>query len=677
LIEQALEILGATDSQLLFQAWFDPDLLDELAFDPRAYDFDHPVNKRPNYLFGQWDLDRLDNSGNCRRYVFQQVSLQAMLSRVLRRGKLPHEEVLFEAGAVLAGTMLMGSGVSGNRPDAHDSSATLNTLVRHIAVYRDEFYEQLLARISGPHAERLRAEAEKLKQPLGGARQHFNQHLARLRAQQLQHVHLGRLFARMGCPEAATRQVRVVPVASARMQCDIQCRLSAARLEIERGRLDRAAALLPEIEDLLHRAIECGALVDPWNILGFGGQYSLFPALENSIPDHRIDELIELLGEIFALYVRVKKEAAAAGDSELQELLSPGLDKLARWWDRFASVELSSVEGISGRETCQSADEVAAALLAWHEAGAAAGDVAFWSGHAEQFSSPKTYALVVEALLEHRDPVSAMALLVHWLSQAEQIPLIEEGYSFCELALRWMKELCRDDQQPTHSLPSAADENDLPNGQEGSVPHTCGGKVARDDRWPLARKFLDYLEANAEEYGDVPKLELGGETPEETADAEEDENELDDLFSAAYEDVTYRDSTDDGFAGEVLEGGQDATDLEFAQEAERIGVRLAFLATLAELWKSAAVTAMSAEADGPFSETSSMPHRREECDEVLAGWLERATVNRRRLSELLRAVHRYRIPPPRGTLETLIEYDRRCSWSKSSTPLWRPPMRAV
>ena len=25
-------------------------------FDPRAYDFDHPVNKRPNYLFGQWDM---------------------------------------------------------------------------------------------------------------------------------------------------------------------------------------------------------------------------------------------------------------------------------------------------------------------------------------------------------------------------------------------------------------------------------------------------------------------------------------------------------------------------------------------------------------------------------------------------------------------------------------------
>ena len=101
--------------------------MDELAVDPRAYDFDHPVNKRPNYLFGQWDLGKLDNSGRCRRFVVQQISLDAMLQRLAGRGELPYEEVLFEEAAVLAGTMLMGSGISGNRPDAHDSSVTLVT----------------------------------------------------------------------------------------------------------------------------------------------------------------------------------------------------------------------------------------------------------------------------------------------------------------------------------------------------------------------------------------------------------------------------------------------------------------------------------------------------------------------------------------------------------------------
>ena len=118
-----------------------------------------------------------------------------MLDRLNHRGRLPHKEVLFEEAAVLAGTMLMGSGVSGNRPDAHDSTVTLATLVQKIAVYRDAFYEQLLRQADGPHAERLRAEAAALRQPFGGARQHFNHYLAQRRAEQLQHVHLAQLFA--------------------------------------------------------------------------------------------------------------------------------------------------------------------------------------------------------------------------------------------------------------------------------------------------------------------------------------------------------------------------------------------------------------------------------------------------------------------------------------------------
>ncbi len=34
------------------------------------------------------------------------------------------------------------------------------------------------------------------------------------------------------------------------------------------------------------------------------------------------------------------------------------------------------------------------------------------------FESPKAYSLVIEALLERRDFVGGMALLVYWLSQA-------------------------------------------------------------------------------------------------------------------------------------------------------------------------------------------------------------------------------------------------------------------
>ena len=38
--------------------------------------------------------------------------------------------------------------------------------------------------------------------------------------------------------------------------------------EIDHGRLEPVVMLLSEIENILHRAIECGAMVDPWNILG-------------------------------------------------------------------------------------------------------------------------------------------------------------------------------------------------------------------------------------------------------------------------------------------------------------------------------------------------------------------------------------------------------------------------
>ncbi len=623
LIEKTLGILLETGEDLLRRAWFDPELLEELAVDPRAYDFDHPVNRRPNYHFGGWDPHHIDNRGYYRRFVVQQVTLDALFSRVQEPSDLPYEERLVEAAAVLGGTMLMGSGVSGSRPDSHDSTVTLASLLPYIAAYRDDFYEQLLARMSDEHARRLRAEAKALLQPFGAARQHLNQKLARRRAEQLQHVRLAQLFARIGYTDAAGRQVSRVPVASARMRSDIQCRLTTAHLQIDQGELEEAATLMPQIEDLLHRAIACGAMADPWNILGFGGQFSLFPAVENSVRDHRIDQLIDLMDEIFGLYARLEKEAAAAGRDDLQQRLSRQFEALARWWDQFGSTEVSDVEGVSGMETWESAAQVSAALAAWRAGGTAAGDVAFWRQHVEQFHSPKAYALLVEALLDHRDPVAAMALLVHWLGQYQEVTLDDGSYSFFGLAVRWMHELWhpRDPADPV---------------------------VPPDQRWPMARKFLDFLEANADEYWQAPHLDLTGATAQQAnvEDVpEDDEPDEDGLFSAAYENVTYRDSTDDGFEGQVFDAGPPATDTELSLEAERISRRLAFLATVAQLWKQT-TSALPAEVPEPNRE------------EVLAGWLSQAVANYRRLQDLLAAVQRYRIPRPRGTHESLVDYDR-------------------
>jgi hypothetical protein len=55
IISRALKILADAEPDILARAWFDLDRLEEIALDPRAYDFDHPVNRRPNYHFGQWD----------------------------------------------------------------------------------------------------------------------------------------------------------------------------------------------------------------------------------------------------------------------------------------------------------------------------------------------------------------------------------------------------------------------------------------------------------------------------------------------------------------------------------------------------------------------------------------------------------------------------------------------
>src|SRR5215212_767015 len=549
LIEQALAILNQCDPEIRQQAWFDPQLVEELAIDPRAYDFDHPASKRPNHHFGQWDLHRVDNRGYYRRFVLQQITLDAMLTRVNASNNgangsdakcaLSREELMFEAAAVLAGTILMASGTTGNGPDCHNSDVTLSNLLPRIAAYRDQFYEGLLAQTTGPHGDRLRAESQRTRQPFGGARQHLNHELARRRAIQMQHVHLAQLYARMGYPEAALAEANGVRIASARMLCQIYCLLTAGHQAIDAHQLDAVAKNLPEIEDLLRRGIECGALVDPWNIVGFGGNYSLFPAIENTVHDFRVDDLIDLVEQILDLCARAWTEAAALDDAKRETEFSDALGRLATWWDKYATASVSGVKRLVGKEIEVSTNLVAGALAAWHKAGAAAGDVKFWRMFVDQFDSPKAFQLVVEALLERGDRVASMALMLQWVSQADFTPLEDGDASFHPLALRWLRSV-------------------------EDFEHTSG-----TDQWPLVSKFLQHLEASAEAYWQVPTFELAGsaakddsgrpdqgrdddldeDDAEDMALAEDDEDdeswddgEVDEVYGAAYEDMVYRDS---------------------------------------------------------------------------------------------------------------------------------------
>jgi hypothetical protein len=637
LVAQALEILSTTDPNLLGEAQFDLKLLDELALDVRAYDHGHPVNRRPNYVFGEWDPSHLDNQGRYRRYVARQITLDALLDRVEQpltpaalpnsgesgRGEGTPEERAWEAAAVLAGTILMAAGVTGNSPTSYDSTTTLATLLPRIARCRDAFYRHLLEKLGGAHAARLRKEEATTRQPFGAARQHLNAYLARHRATQLQQRQLSLIFAEMGYPDASREEARRIPAVSLRLLSEIMGRLTSGRVEIEQGHLRAAAERLPDIEDLLRRGIACGGLADPWNILGFQGLFPLSPAREDSIRDPRLEELVQVVEHVFNLYARLMSEAAAAGDHELVQTLTANMQRLARWWDRFATVEVGDIRRVHGGEAESSAVHVAMALAKWHERGEATSDLAFWRDLLEGFRSPKSFALVVDTLLRKADYRAAMALLTNWLGQAEQVPLEDGGYSFPSLALRWMLAVTRPGDAPADKT---SDTALTPAAQRG-----------------LVERFFDYLEANAEDFWQVPALEL----PDAETNGEED---VEDLYSAAYDEVTYQDSTDDK-EGSVSDGGP-VEEFDLERESERLEKRLRFLSTLARLWQIAARFL----ANSPTEPTAP---RAAERAPLLPNWLATARDNQQRLLALLDAIHHYPVPEPSGAYDSLVEFDRR------------------
>jgi hypothetical protein len=624
LVTKALEILRATAPSTLAEACFDSELLDELGLDPRGYDFDHPVDKRPNYCFGEWDPHHIDGKGYYRRFVVRQVVLEGLWQRVEHQQGPQRDECLFEGAAVLACTILMASGVSGAGPTTYDSSVNLGNLIPRIAKYREAFYASLLDPLEGSHAERLRQEQKVTRQPFGGARQHLNRYLAQQRALQLQQRHLALLLADIGYPAASRRQLRDIAPTSLRLLTEIHILLSAGNMGIDQGSLAPAAANLPIVEDLVKKGIACGALVDPWNILGFQGQFPRSAALEDSIRDPRIEALIRVVERLFNLLARLMSEGAASGSFAPDAGLAKDMRRLAEWWDRFATTTVSDLPHVHGGEATASAEQVAKALSLWRERGSANADLAFWREHLDDFHSPKAFALVVDALLRKQDFRASMSLLMTWLSQVEEVPLEEGDFSFHLLALRWMLGICalaNAEPAPAASAQSSID---------------------------LVAKFFDYLEANAEDFGQPPRLDLLGTDHDAPADeGGPPEEEEESLFGAAYEDMTYKDSTDDDVEAEVLDF-MPQKDFDLAHEAERLEARLKFLATLARLWNVA--TRALREAQGNDVRKS---------QEALDAWLAKARKNYHGLLALLDAVHDHEVPKPSGSYESLVEFDHR------------------
>ena len=167
ILEGALQILEKTDSGILDIAQFSIDQLEEVAIDPRAYDFDHPINRRPNFHFGQWSEQQISNDGYFNRFIVHEVTLDSLLERVETEKDVPRDELMVEAAAALAGTILMAAGISGRGPGAYESEMSLSDLLPRIAQYRDEFYEFVLQLMSPQHRQRIDRESETRHQSFG------------------------------------------------------------------------------------------------------------------------------------------------------------------------------------------------------------------------------------------------------------------------------------------------------------------------------------------------------------------------------------------------------------------------------------------------------------------------------------------------------------------------------
>jgi hypothetical protein len=618
LLRPALELLGRVDPGLRDEACFDPDRMDELGFDPRAHDHFHPINKRPNVLFGEWDPHTIDPKGFYRRFVLRQMTLDTLLTWVhppAGVGVGDRNERLFEASAVLAGTILMGAGVSGTGPNTYDSTVTLSKLVPRIARYRDAFYQKLLGSLPGAHGERLRDEAEKRKQPFAGVRQYLNQAIATQRAAHLQDRRLAQLFAAMGYPRAAREQARKISAPAVRVATEVRVRQTEADFATERGRLADAATVLGEVEDLLRRGIDCGAVIDPWNVLGYQGLFPIFPGREDTVRDPRAEELIHTVGRQFELYAKAVSAAAVAGDAAARDRLARGMQDLAGWWDRYATVTVTDLPRIHGGERADAAAHVAAALAAWARRDPGGNDLAFWRQHRDGFTSPAAFAHVIAALVEHGEWKAGMGLLMTWLSESDAVPLEDPSASFDDLAEKWLAGV------------------------------SAAAAVAATERAALVKRFFELLEANAEDrFTPADDLLPGVGEPDDDRGDDDDE---DDPFASAYEGMTFKDSADDGQEGAVADGAPKVVgDFPLEGAADDLEARLKFYHAVARLWRLAARPELWGRGDPAAHDT-------------LAGWLTAARRTRASLARFLERVRDIEVPEPVAGHEGMIEFDRR------------------
>lgn len=642
LLSQALEHLRNTPEDILIDSHFQLSQLKELSLDQRAYDHMHPMYKRTNYMFGEWDPHQIDISGKYTRFVLRSIVLDALFDWIEKASqKQPREAVIFEASAVLCGTILMASTISGAGPNTYDSATSLSALLPKVAGQRDAFYMRMLESLSGDEGARIKKESKRTRQPFGHVRQSLNLYIANRGASQVQYGHLAYLYARMGYPQASREAAAMIPALSVRFESEIECRLATGHLALDRGDLQAASQIVRELEDYLHRGIHCGALIDPWNVLGFQGYFPLFHTREDAVNDPRVERLTELMEQIFAFTSRVLSEGAAIGDAAASMEVSDRFKHLALQWDRYATTTVSDIPHVKGEESWESATRAEEVLQEWHAAGEASGDISFWRDHIAEFESVKSFALALDVLLRKHDRLASMGLLMQWLSQGDNFGLESGPYSFYALIQEWMRQIA------TRRIPD----------HEILTPEEFWAQ-----NWPLIVKCFDYLEANAGGYWQVPNLEslpgfVAGESSRSAPDpgGEEGEEEEDEastqLYRAAYEDVVYRDSSADGVESNTMDGAGPPPDGEFDLLTELLEPRMRFVITLSRLWQLAASGMFTAarEAGSPFPP---------EVTDRLNDWLQRIRMILGELETLTHQIATRTVPAPEGNPDSLMEFDR-------------------
>ncbi|MFM8398207.1 MAG: hypothetical protein ACKOAH_10285, partial [Pirellula sp.] len=178
------------------------------------------------------------------------------------------------------------------------------------------------------------------------------------------------------------------------------------------------------------------------------------------------------------------------------------------------------------------------------------------------------------------------------------------------------------------------------------------------EAWNAIGKFFGYMESNGEDYWQAPVFELrrirGNKQDPSMMDPSPEEDSSEDRFRAAYEDVSYHDTTDDGVESPIYESDS-GDDEEFIAESKRIGEHLLFLSGLAHMWKQVAES-------GSWlcnsEEVTRSPAIRSEMKEVFAGWISSCISQRKGLIRLLDQIRKYAIPTGATDADSMTRYDR-------------------